>query len=82
MGPFRQGGLARATTLSAGGNMVLLYVMLRRNIGPFGSGRILGSGDRTSLFLKDANDYERDRRGGFFAVTESARELGHPFLQM
>jgi hypothetical protein len=28
------------------------------------------------------NGYECDRRGSFFAATESTRELGHPFPQM
>ena len=47
MGPLRHGGLALATTLSAGGNMVLLYLFLRKKIGSFGGGRILISGIRT-----------------------------------
>ncbi|HWI41020.1 MAG TPA: murein biosynthesis integral membrane protein MurJ, partial [Verrucomicrobiae bacterium] len=38
MGPLRHGGLAFATTLSAGGNLALLVFFLRRKIGPFGTG--------------------------------------------
>jgi putative peptidoglycan lipid II flippase len=47
MGPLLHGGLALATTLSAAGNMVLLFFLLRRKIGPFGGGRIMGAGLRT-----------------------------------
>ena len=49
MGPLLHGGLALATTLSAAGNMALLFFLLRRKIGPFGGGRILGSGLKTLL---------------------------------
>lgn len=47
MGPLLHGGLALATTISAGGNMILLYIMLRRKIGSFGGGKILFSGLKT-----------------------------------
>jgi putative peptidoglycan lipid II flippase len=47
MGPLLHGGLALATTLSAAGNMVLLFFLLRRKIGPFGGGRIMGAGLKT-----------------------------------
>ena len=49
MGPLLHGGLALATTLSAGCNMALLFVLLRRKIGPFGGGKVLGSGVRTLI---------------------------------
>ena len=49
MGQLLHGGLALATTLSAGGNMALLLLLLRRKIGPFGCGRILVSGLRTLI---------------------------------
>lgn len=47
MKPLLHGGLALATTLSACGNMALLFILLRKKIGGFGGGRILLSGLRT-----------------------------------
>jgi putative peptidoglycan lipid II flippase len=43
MGPLLHAGLALASSLSALGNMLLLLVLLRRKLGPFG-GRDIGTG--------------------------------------
>ncbi len=47
MKPLLHGGLALATTLAAGCNMALLFFLLRKKIGGFGGGRILGSALKT-----------------------------------
>jgi putative peptidoglycan lipid II flippase len=43
MGPLKHGGLALATSLSAGVNFVLLGFLLRRKIGPLGLRKIIHS---------------------------------------
>jgi len=43
MGPLKHGGLALATSLSAGANFAVLCILLRRRIGPLGARRILRS---------------------------------------
>jgi putative peptidoglycan lipid II flippase len=47
MGPFRHGGLALATTISAGCNMLLLLYLLHRKIGRFGGRGIFVCGAKS-----------------------------------
>lgn len=49
MGPLKHGGLALATTLSAFGNMLLLFWFLRRKIGAFGGTRIIRCGIKSFI---------------------------------
>lgn len=44
MRPLLHGGLALASTLAAGANLLLLLLLLRRKIGPFGGRKILIAG--------------------------------------
>jgi putative peptidoglycan lipid II flippase len=49
MGPLRHGGLALASSISALGNMALLFYLLRRKIGSFGGKGIALTGGKTVL---------------------------------
>ena len=49
MGPFKHGGLALATTLSACCNMAMLFLLLRKKIGPFGGRRVVLSAIKSLL---------------------------------